>query len=57
MVENSLCVNCKFNTDCSLTPNKSFIWSCNEYELAETKQETPKSPSFETSNNKIVEFV
>jgi len=33
-MENSLCSNCKFNNDCSLTSNKNFIWSCSEHEVA-----------------------
>ena len=32
-MENSLCSDCKFNKDCSLTSNKNFIWSCSEYEV------------------------
>lgn len=29
---NSLCSSCLHTSDCSLTSNKSFIWSCSEYE-------------------------
>ena len=29
---NSLCTTCLHTSDCSLTSNKSFIWSCSEYE-------------------------
>jgi len=38
-LERSLCRTCRHVNSCSLTSNKSFIWSCSEYELAEDKQE------------------
>jgi hypothetical protein len=37
-LERSLCRTCRYVDSCSLTSNKSFIWSCSEYELAEDKE-------------------
>ncbi|EMQ93888.1 MULTISPECIES: hypothetical protein [Xanthomarina] len=34
-MDRSLCRTCRHVESCSLTSNKSFIWSCSEYELAE----------------------
>ncbi|MDX1278473.1 hypothetical protein [Oceanihabitans sediminis] len=31
-LESSICNSCTFITDCSLTENKNFIWSCSEYQ-------------------------
>ncbi|MFL0354550.1 hypothetical protein [Xanthomarina sp. GH4-25] len=39
-LERSLCRTCSFVDSCSLTSNKSFIWSCSEYELAKETEET-----------------
>ncbi|TYB79806.1 hypothetical protein [Bizionia myxarmorum] len=33
-VENSLCQDCKFMDTCILTTNKSFIWSCSEFQIS-----------------------
>ncbi|SFN81554.1 hypothetical protein SAMN04487989_104181 [Bizionia echini] len=43
-LERSLCQDCRFVQSCNLTSNKTFIWSCSEYELAkaDTKKETKK---------------
>ena len=37
-LERSLCRTCRYVDSCSLTSNKSFIWSCSEYELATDKE-------------------
>jgi hypothetical protein len=37
-LDRSLCRTCRYVDTCSLTSNKSFIWSCSEYELAEDKK-------------------
>ncbi|MGY0392242.1 hypothetical protein ACW5R3_06790 [Bizionia sp. KMM 8389] len=37
-VENSLCQDCKVEKSCILTADKSFIWSCSEYEVATVSQ-------------------
>ncbi|PWK17429.1 hypothetical protein [Xanthomarina spongicola] len=38
-LDRSLCRTCRYVDSCSLTSNKSFIWSCSEYELAESPKE------------------
>lgn len=42
-VENSLCQDCKYRQTCILTADKSFIWSCSEYEVTITSNGDEKS--------------
>ncbi len=58
-MENSLCSNCKYNNDCSLTTNKNFIWSCSEHEIAainnydQEKRTTKKAFEYQTTERAI----
>lgn len=57
-MENSLCSDCKFNQDCSLTSDKNFIWSCSEYEFdaindSEAPLSTHNTFAYDTSERAI----
>jgi hypothetical protein len=39
-LETSLCGSCEHRTNCSLTNEKEFIWSCSEYEAYDYQHET-----------------
>lgn len=49
-LDRSLCRTCRYKVSCSLTSNKSFIWSCSEYELA---QDTVKTQEPQVLTNKL----
>ena len=42
-IDSSLCSNCIYAKDCTLTESKRFIWSCSEFEVNELKQEEKKN--------------
>jgi hypothetical protein len=61
-MDRSLCRTCRYVDSCSLTSNKSFIWSCSEYELATDTEENnqPQSLTKEfdlTTEKRVVELV
>ncbi|WP_418510094.1 hypothetical protein [Corallibacter sp.] len=49
----SLCYDCKHAIDCSLTSDKTLIWSCSEYEVATTTTSNNK-PKLSTAQKKRV---
>lgn len=52
-IERSLCNTCKYIDSCSLTLNKSFIWSCSEYTLSKDL-EVKNDPQILTQEFKLV---
>lgn len=40
--EHTLCTSCRYQMDCSLTTDKSFIWSCSEYDDSRALKQNPQ---------------
>lgn len=56
-MEKSICINCEYNLDCSLSSITKIIWSCNEYLLAGSRKELDKKSACTSSNQKQLEFI